>query len=148
MFFFDFFLIFFFFSIVVVVVNVDLSQFKVGMETGKSNGVVAVVVVVVFVVGALDVDVLERMIAGSVAEGLDRGEGGREFPGYVGGGGGAGICLVAEIAAIRFAFVILFACFEVQRAGLLSALTWFMWSACHCCLNRKSMRFWRFCLSA
>ena len=125
----------------------DLSQFRVGMETGKSNGVVAVVVVDV-VVGALDVDVLEMMIAGSVAGGLDRGEGGRGFPGYVGGGGGGGICLVAEIAAIRFAFVILFACFEVQSAGLLSALSWFVWSACHCCLNRKSMRFWRFCLSA
>ena len=119
-----------------------------GMEMGKSNGAVAVDDVVVVDVGAVDNSVLEMMVAGPIAGSLDRGEGGRGFPGYVVGGGGGGICLVAEIAAIRFAFVILFACFEVQRAGLLSALTWFMWSACHCCLNRKSMRFWRFCLSA
>ena len=117
-----------------------------GMEMGKSNGAVAVVDVVVVDVGAVDIGVLEMMVAGPIAGSLDRGEGGRGFPGR--GGGGGGMCLVAEIAAIRFAFDILFACFDVQRAGLLSALTWFMWSACHCCLNRKSMRFWRFCLSA
>ena len=70
-----------FFSIVVVVVDVDSSQFKVGMEMGKSNGVAAVVVVVVVVVGALDIDVLGMVIAGSVAGSLDRGEGGRGIPG-------------------------------------------------------------------